>query len=143
MVAFLTLLHMYAGQYFEQRAYCAPLLIATCYGVWRGGRGPGIASLVAGAFASFYMLAIPRFSILVKDPADVINVGLYIVVGVVIILFGEALHRERHRVVEREAELRRAYEKLSETNTLLDKQVARKTEELREIKNYVAEEMGN
>jgi len=142
VLVFLTvILQMQGGRLFEQRAYCSPLLIATCYATWRGGKGPGLVSIFAGGVAALYFLAPPRYSFRVDEAADIVSIALYLLVGVAIILFGDAHRSERQKVVQREAELKIAYAKLEESNAALDALITRRTAELTEIKNFVAEEL--
>lgn len=141
LVAVTLVLQVQGGRLFEHRAYCSPLLIATCYATWRGGKGPGLVSIIAGGLAALYFLAPPRYSFQVDEAADIVSIALFLLVGVAIVLFGDAHRIERQKVAQREAELKVAYAKLEESNAALDALIARRTAELTEIKNFVAEEL--
>ncbi len=129
-----------ANYLMEERARYSLMLIGTCYGTWRGGKAAGIFALLLSALIGAYFLTPQRFSLVVQDIIDSITLTLYLVVGAVIILFGEAQRRERRRALDGENNLRIAHEELAKANAQLEELLQKRVEELSEIKRYVAEE---
>src|ERR1044071_8201884 len=54
---------------------------AVVFSAWLGGLGPGIVSLAVGAVLADYLFLPPIFSFAIQDPADVMLLGTFLVVG--------------------------------------------------------------
>jgi len=130
-----------ANPLLEDRARFTLLMIAPCYGTWRAGLGPGLLALVCSAVIGAYVFAVPRFSFAVHDPGDIVSLMLFVVVGVTVVLFGEAHRAGEMQVKQREKELKKALEELAAANAQLEAMVERRTEELKEIRRWAAEEL--
>ena len=129
-----------ANLFMEERSRYTLMLIGTCYGTWRGGKGPGIFALLLSGLIGAYFLAPQRFSLVIQDILDSVNLTLYLIVGAVIIVFGESQRQERKRVQEREQQLIAAHEELAKANATLEHLLEIRQEELTEIKRFVADE---
>jgi len=141
LVLWLAFIQISAGHLLEDRARFTLLMIAPCYGTWRGGLGPGLLALVCSAFLGVFLFAVPKYSFAVRDPGDVVSLVLFVIVGIVVVLFGEAQRISERRVRDRERRLKVALAELAEANASLEAMVARRTEELTEIRRWAAEEM--
>lgn len=118
----------------------APLLIATCYGTWRGGKGPGLLALGLSGFVGTFFFAEPRLSLSIREYGDIVRLLLATMLGLVIVWFGESLRLEKLRVQAKERELQEANRELGEAKAQLEKLLQRRTDELTEIKRWAAEE---
>ena len=68
---------------------------AVMLAAWYGGFGPGLLCTVASALASMYFL-LPPAGLAVSDPADVLSLGLFIVIGLVISWHNHRLQLAQH-----------------------------------------------
>src|SRR5208337_2296181 len=57
------------------------------------GRGPGLACTLMGGLCGWYFFVDQRYSFAIRDPAEVVNLALFAVVGTGISLFGGQLRR--------------------------------------------------
>ena len=80
----------------------ATLYGAVAFAVWYGGYRPALLALILGYLACDYLFMEPRYAIGTHDGRDVIALALYLLSGLIIIIFGEAL-----RVAWRQAEASR------------------------------------
>jgi K+-sensing histidine kinase KdpD len=128
-----------AGHRIEDRAGLTLLEIGTCYGAWRGGLFPGLTALISALLLGAYYMP-PARSLGVSDRADVISLFLFLILGLFIVAFGEANRLEKLKVLEREKELRKLNARLAEANVELDLAVKRRTADLQEIREYLADE---
>ncbi|MDR3691888.1 MAG: DUF4118 domain-containing protein [Fimbriimonas sp.] len=140
VVVIIASIQFMANSLMEERSRYSLMLIGTCYGTWRGGKGPGIFALLFSGLIGAYFLTPQRFSLVVQDILDSINLLLYLVVGSVIILFGEALRKERQLVQQREQDLRLAHEELEKAHLSIEQLLQKRQDELTEIKRFVADE---
>src|SRR5262245_10088206 len=60
-----------------------------------GGLGPGLLSTLLGALAGIYFFLAPTYSLTVARPTDWVNLGVFLVTGVVVSWLSEALHAAR------------------------------------------------
>ena len=129
-----------AGHRLEDRAGLTLLQIGTCYGAWRGGLFPGLLALVCALLIGAWVLP-PDGSLIVRDRADVVSLFLFLILGLFIVAFGEANRVEKLRVLERESQMKVLNEQLAKANAELDATVKRRTADLQEIREYLAEEI--
>jgi len=90
---------------------------------WYGGAGPGIFSLLFGAFLCGWLIIPPVTNINFGDRSEQVGITLYLLVGVGVIALA---HRER--LEKRKREL--AQEQLEQLNMVLEERVRERTEEL-------------
>jgi PAS domain S-box-containing protein len=64
---------------------------AVMFAAWYGGFGPGLLCTVASALESMYFL-LPPSGFAVSDPADLLSLGLFVAIGVVISWLNHQLH---------------------------------------------------
>ena len=87
-------------------AYLIPVIIAaTQWGIWPAT----LASIASMAAADFFFLA-PRFSFLVEDPQEVVDLLLFLVVALVSSNLASRLRRETDMLRQREKEIQNLYE---------------------------------
>jgi len=139
-VAVIAVIQYTANSLLEDRARYTLMLVGTCYGTWRGGKGPGVFALLFSGLIGAYVLTQQKFSLVASDIRDSVSLALYLVVGAVIILFGEALRKERLLLVERERDLTEAHKQLEQAHQSLETLLQKRANELSEIKRFVAEE---
>ena len=129
-----------ANAFMAEKARYILLLIGTCYGTWRGGKKAGIFALVMSGLIGAFFLTHQEFSLVIHSDQDSISLLLYLIVGSVIIVFGEALRKERLKGLDRERELLQAQNDLAEANAKLESLLHLRQKELTEIKRFVADE---
>ena len=84
----------------EQTAGVSPLFFgAVAVSAWYGGLGPGLLATVLAGLATVFFLFEPAYSLRI-DWADVIRVGLFTLVAMLIGLLHEATRRAQERIVE-------------------------------------------
>jgi PAS domain S-box-containing protein len=71
-----------------------------------GGLGPGLLSTVLCALAAICFLLEPRFTFISSRPGDLLGLSFFIVMGAVISLLMETLHRFRWQTIEEQQRLR-------------------------------------
>jgi K+-sensing histidine kinase KdpD len=140
IVTVIAVIQYTANSLLEDRARYTLMLVGTCYGTWRGGKGPGVFALLFSGLIGAYVLTQQKFSLVASDIRDSVSLALYLVVGAVIILFGEALRKERLLLVERERDLTEAHKQLEQAHQSLETLLQKRANELSEIKRFVAEE---
>lgn len=141
LVLVLAVVQSFAVQTLEDKPRYTLLLVATCYATWRGGTGPAVLALVGSCIVGTLFLRPESEAFALSNPGDVVRLVLTAIVGIVIILFGEAVRRQQRRLMERERELRIANAELAQAKAQLESLVERRTEELVEIRRFVAEEI--
>ncbi len=96
---------------------------AVMLSAWYGGFGPGVVTTIVGVLVSAFYLLPPAGSVAVRDPYDILELTIFLGVGVLISMLNGAHHRfadeihrlngELHqRVVERTKELEEANQAL-------------------------------
>ena len=96
---------------------------AVMLSAWYGGFGPGVVTTIVGVLVSAFYLLPPAGSVAVRDPYDILELTIFLGVGVLISMLNGAHHRfadEIHRlngelyqrVVERTKELEEANQAL-------------------------------
>lgn len=138
IVVLLMAIHRPFAGLIEERSWFFLLQIGTCYSVWRGGLFPGLFSLVASSLASAYFYLPPDLSFAISNQADIVSLMVYIVLGLVIVGFGNSHYTERQRVIARNKELLIANEQLIDHNSKLDQSLQAKTNDLQEIGNWAS-----
>jgi len=129
-----------AGQRLQDRAGLTLLEIGTCYGAWRGGLFPGLTALMTGFVLGAYYLP-PAGSLSVKDRSDIVSLLLFMILGLFIVAFGEANRMEKRLVLQREQELRVLNAQLAEANAELDQHLQRRTADLKDLREFLADEI--
>jgi PAS domain S-box-containing protein len=103
---------------FGERAPMWTFHIAVIVAAWLGGFGPGmLATGLGGAAAKFFFIR-PRDSFQITDPLDAITITIFFLIGVVVSLLSESMHRARARA-ERAAD--ESLDKDSAVRTMLDR----------------------
>jgi two-component system sensor histidine kinase KdpD len=86
-------------------AYVIPVLIAST----RWGVLPGIVAAVGGALASAFFFYPPLYSLRIREPQEVVNLVLFIVVAIVVSQLASRLRRQLVLARQREIDLRDLY----------------------------------
>ncbi|MGV3614679.1 MAG: DUF4118 domain-containing protein [Fimbriimonas sp.] len=140
MVLLLATIQFFAASALQDKPRYTLLLVATCYATWRGGTGPAVVALVGSGLVGTLFFRAEHEAFTFSNAGDVVRLILTGIVGVAIILFGGALRAQKRRVLEREEELRVANAELAAAKAKLESLVERRTEELKEIRRFVADE---
>ena len=89
----------------------SPLLlftVATMVAARLAGTGPGLASTLLGGLCGWYFFVDQRFTFVIADPAEAVNLALFGLVGVGISLFGGQVRRSVGLIARSEERLRSA-----------------------------------
>ncbi len=99
------------------RAHFMAFFPAVLVAAYLGGFGPGLLATFLSALAGTYLLVEPPYSLAIVTVADAVALALFLLVGTVISLLSESVHRSRYRIgaIER----RRANPVLRETEEAL------------------------
>jgi two-component system CheB/CheR fusion protein len=89
------------------------LYVAIAVTSWYGGLRPTLFVVVAGGLAAAYWFIPPRFSLAIALPLHRFQATYFVVSGVVMGCFGEAMHLARRRADRQMEETRRKQEELS------------------------------
>ena len=104
---------------------------AVLLAAWHGGFRPGILATLTAAAAEAYLVFEPRFSFAVVQPAEMVGIALFALLGLAVSGLVERLHRAR-RKAEREVERReRLEESLREADRRKDEILAVVAHEVR------------
>jgi two-component system sensor histidine kinase/response regulator len=79
------------------RALFIAFFPAVLFAAYVGGFGPGWLATLLSAFSGTYLLVEPPYSLAIVTVADAVALALFLLVGTVINLLGEWLHRSRYR----------------------------------------------
>ena len=90
-------------------------LIPIALSAYLGGLGPGIVSTLLGVVGYEYFVAPPAGSFALSNPVDYIRLGALLLIGVMISIFSESLHRSKERLAVSVKELERFDEMLVES----------------------------
>jgi K+-sensing histidine kinase KdpD len=141
MVLLLATIQFLAAGALQDKPRYTLLLVATCYATWRGGTGPAIVALIGSGLVGALFFRSENEAFTLSNAGDVVRLILTGIVGIAIILFGGALRAQKRRILEREEELRIANAELADAKAKLESLVERRTEELKEIRRFVADEV--
>lgn len=108
--------------YVEGRAPFVTFLLATALAAWMGGLLPGLATTVFGMLAGLYLFTHPRHAFRMEVPLDYFLLFFYLIIGGVISIVCELLHRSRWRAEEN-----------VRTRSLRDAQIRESERHLREV----------
>lgn len=108
------------------------LLIPVAACAWLGGIGPGFTALVLSCLVGAFLYLPPKYSILISSPSDVISLGLYFFVALVLIGIIESLRRSRQALTASEATV-------TELNVELSKSLARQVDANRRQKQFTSD----
>jgi PAS domain S-box-containing protein len=87
--------------------------VAIMFTAWYGGLGPSLAALIFGAVLADYYFVEPRGTLLSNNNLEqLVSLGLYFVVGIVVTLLSESLHASRRRTEAARDELANANREL-------------------------------
>jgi PAS domain S-box-containing protein len=89
-------------------------LVAVVLSAYFGGLGPGLLSTALGALAADYFLLFPIDSLRVASPIDQLRLAALFLVGVLISLLSESLHRSKEQLARDNAKRVHVEEKLRE-----------------------------
>lgn len=73
------------------------LFAAVMLAAWYGGIGPGVLAILSGAVAADYFLIHPRNEFSFWQGTHLLQLGLFCVVGAVLAMFSEMLHKTRRQ----------------------------------------------
>ena len=141
IVGCLMVLYRSCSSIIEDHSWLFLLEIGTCYSVWRGGLFSGLFSLLLSSVSSMAFFLPLKFPLQNSSKDDLIGLFMYIVLGMIIIGFGVKVRLERDRVIVRENELLALKQQLLEVNVQLKEVLERRTQDLQEIRDFIAEEV--
>lgn len=87
-------------------------VVGVVLSAWYGGLGPGLLASFLLSLGTAYLLLEPRFSLLVAGLADVLQLGVFILISVVMSVLSEARYKAEEALRERTAELEAANQEL-------------------------------
>ena len=90
-------------------------LVPVAISAFLGGLGPGLVSTILGLAGYAYFVAPPSGSFDVRNPADYVRLSALLLVGVLISVLSESLHRSKEQLALSVAELQRSDEMLVES----------------------------
>src|SRR5690349_11794589 len=80
--------------------------VAVTFAAWYGGLGPGLLAVTLGAAAAAFLFIEPRNSILVHGLAHQLGMGLYLGLGILVVLLCESQRAAQRRAEEQREWLR-------------------------------------
>ncbi|HYP26574.1 MAG TPA: PAS domain S-box protein [Blastocatellia bacterium] len=114
--------------------------LAVVFAAWYGGLGPAMLVVVAGSLLASYFFIPPIGSFVPTDIGDALSLAIYVVVGTLIALLSNALHRARRLAEDRAGELHNSEQSLSVTlNSIGDAVIATDTQGRVTLMNAVAQ----
>ncbi|HKG20583.1 MAG TPA: PAS domain S-box protein, partial [Blastocatellia bacterium] len=114
--------------------------LAVVITAWYGGLGPALLVVISGSLLAAYFFIPPNNSVVVPELGDVLSLAIYVVIGALIALLSDALHRARMRAEANAAALRDSEQSLLVTlNSIGDAVIATDTRGLVVLMNPVAE----
>jgi light-regulated signal transduction histidine kinase (bacteriophytochrome) len=87
-------------------------VVGVVLSAWYGGLGPGLLSSFLLTLGTAYFLLEPRFSLLVAGLADVLQLGVFVLISAVMSVLSEARYKAEESLRERTAELEAANQEL-------------------------------
>jgi PAS domain S-box-containing protein len=102
---FATLLRKLLDPVLDDTAPFTAYFVAIMFTAWYGGLGPSLVALISGGLLAAYLFIEPRGSPQIHDLEHQVSLGLYVFVGVVVVLLSELLHASRRRTEAARAEL--------------------------------------
>ena len=90
-------------------------LIPVALSAYLGGLGPGLVSTVLGVAGYAYFVATPAGTFVVRSPVDYVRLAALLLVGVLISILSESLHRSKERLALSAVELQRSDDMLVES----------------------------
>ncbi len=91
----------------EQKAPFTTYFAAIVFTAWYAGLGPSLAVIVSSGILGAYFFAAPRGSLAIADAEHLVSLGLFVFVGLAIVLFTELRCREILRRKRAEEALQR------------------------------------
>lgn len=116
----------------------ATFFVAALFISWYCGSKAGLITLLAGAALGDYFFIEPRGTFSIKENRDGVTIVVYLITGLVTVLFVEMLQRARQKAESKEAEARQA-QHVTETLLRISQTLAHQNE-LREIVQFVTDE---
>src|SRR5258708_6540412 len=80
-----------------QRTWFAPCFAAVAICAGFGGIGPGILATLTAALCVDYLLLKPLYSLSIADPAQALDLGMFLLVGAISSIASQVLHVAHHR----------------------------------------------
>ena len=74
---------------------------AVLFTAWYGGFGPSVVAIILSCLSATYFFLVPYYSLHVRNPGDLLSMGMFFAVSSAIVAFSEA-NRAAHRRLERE-----------------------------------------
>ena len=90
----------------------ATFFAAVAFAAWLGGIRTGLLATGLGVFLALFLFVPPRLSFLVTTGPHMVGLAMYVVVGIMIAVFGEALRISQRRSVDAEKHARQQAETL-------------------------------
>ena len=81
------------------RVLYMPFFPAVLIAAYLGGLGPGLLATSLGALAATYFLVEPLYSLEITGVPHAVALALFVLVGAVISVLSESVHRARRRIV--------------------------------------------
>jgi signal transduction histidine kinase/CheY-like chemotaxis protein len=109
----------------------APFLVfvvSVAAAAWHGGLWPGLLALVLGTVVGTYFFTDPLYTFALPDPAEQLDVVLFLAVGVLLSAQMEAMHLARRRVEAQRAQLEEQIRRREEAEEALRQADVRKQE---------------
>ncbi|MCU0636428.1 MAG: PAS domain-containing protein, partial [Gemmatimonadaceae bacterium] len=80
-----------------------PLMIAVIVAAWRGGARPALVTMLGGFVAVWYLFIPVHGSFVLATPASLLGMASFLLIGLVVIAFGENAHTTRRRAARQSA----------------------------------------
>jgi two-component system CheB/CheR fusion protein len=96
-----------------------PMLGAVGLSMWFGGMGPAIASVVLGYLAAYALFIDPHGTFVIREPRELLRLGMYLFSCAVLIGFWEAMRRANLRMEAAQIEAERSMDRQRATEESL------------------------
>lgn len=114
--AFIFFLHLALHHYFEDRTFTVIYVPVVVFAAFAGGRGPAIFATLLCLGSSAYFLGASVYS----NPANLIDVSFFAVMGPILGMIGDRLRRESEDARYRQAQLQSILDTVPEAMVVID-----------------------
>lgn len=114
--AFIFFLHLALHHYFEDRTFTVIYVPVVVFAAFAGGRGPAIFATLLCLGSSAYFLGASLYS----NPANLIDVSFFAVMGPILGMIGDRLRRESEDARYRQAQLQSILDTVPEAMVVID-----------------------
>jgi signal transduction histidine kinase len=112
------------------QALLMPFVVAVLIASWHGGEGPGLLATALSAVAAVFFFMEPVYSLAVSSPADLLQLALFALVGLLVSWRNEGALRAREKTTATLQSLQRA---LEERDALLQRESSARAEAERNV----------